>query len=1089
MQSQHIDGYRLSPQQARLWRLQREGGEGAFRVLGVILIDGAIAGRALEEAVGRVVARHEILRTTFHAPSGMSMPLQAIGPSTLPPFQTVDLSHLGQDSQIAQFIEDARALPFDFSQGPLLQVRTVALSPIRRAMLVCLPGLCADATTLHTVFNQLVDELEPAKGAPSGTSPQYADLAEWENELLASDAAVAAVEFWRAQMTPTSLEARLPFERPRRDSAAFEPCWMAWTLPPAAADLVRRVVAAQDVSLAAFFLGCWRTLLWRLTGSSDLTIAAGCHGRTYDELVLACGPLSKYLPVRIDCDTETTFVEVMQHADRVLREAFDQQEYFSWNGLTEPVGAEDHTPFLPFGFDYGQIPPRRQLADGVTLSLERLYHCTDRFKTRVSVDDRGDLLSVALYYDSNAIEHAHAAALMEQFQCVVRSAADRPTHCIADLNVLTEAERQRLLVAFNDTQAAYPADRRIVDLMEEAAAHAGQALAVVAGDARLTYAQLHERANRLARYLQKRGVSRGTLVGLHVDQSVDVLVGLLGILKAGGAYVPIDPEYPQERIELILQDTRAPLLLTTSELSTRLAGHDARAVCVDVERDVIEGESAVPVPPAATSEDLAYVIYTSGSTGRPKGVPITHRNLVHSTSARTMYYRDPVERYLLLSSFGFDSSVAGIFWTLCQGGTLILAPEGIQRDPDRIVALVEREAATHLLCLPTLYSLLLAAAGSGRLASLRTVIVAGEACPADLVRTHKDMLPQATLFNEYGPTEGTVWSTVYNCQLHESDAPVPIGRPIPNVQVFILDRRSALAPIGVPGELYIGGAGVADGYLNRPDLTAEKFVASPFARPNAGALRSHTEERLYRTGDLARYLPDGNIEFLGRIDQQVKIRGYRVELGEIEAVLARHPDVRQSVVAAREDPSGKRLVAYVVPVDRKAPAVDTLRQFLAASVPDFMVPSSFVFLEELPLNANGKVDRQALPEPGRDRPELARMYAAPRNAVEEVLAGLWASVLDLDRVGIHDNFFDLGGHSILVTRMVGQLRNTLREDVALRAVFETPTIAGLAETLLGDPDRRARIEKVAELLVQIDGLAEDQVERMLNAAAPERRAP
>jgi amino acid adenylation domain-containing protein len=553
---------------------------------------------------------------------------------------------------------------------------------------------------------------------------------------------------------------------------------------------------------------------------------------------------------------------------------------------------------------------------------------------------------------------------------------------------------------------------------------------------------------------------------------MEMVIGILGILKAGGAYLPLDPAYPKERLAFMLEDTGVSVLLTQERLLETLPKHTAKVICLDTDWESIQVridssiQNSPPHPPLVRGEyeegesqgagktqnpsSLAYAIYTSGSTGKPKGVLVTHQNLVHSTWTRHLYYHQPVTSFLLLSSFAFDSSVAGIFWTLCQGGMLVL-PQDFQKDPQQLTELIARHRVSHLLTVPSFYSLLLEQAKLGQLDSLRVAIVAGEVCRKELVERHYQQLPQASLFNEYGPTEGTVWSSVYHCQPCELNNQIPIGCPIANTQIYLLDAQLQPVPIGIVGELYIGGAGVARGYLNRPELTAEKFIPNPF-QPG---------ERLYKTGDLACYLPDGTIKFLGRIDHQVKLRGFRLELGEIEAVLNQYPGVQDVAAIVREDESGdQRLVAYVVPSQQQVLTLRELRDFLKERLPDYMMPSAFVLLDSLPLLPNGKVDRHALPVPEGLRPTLAAAYEAPRSEVERAIATVWRSMLHLEKVGIHDNFFDLGGHSLLMVQVNNKLRDVFNRDLSIVELFQNPTISSLAQYLSQKSEETTAFEAV-----------------------------
>jgi amino acid adenylation domain-containing protein len=573
-----------------------------------------------------------------------------------------------------------------------------------------------------------------------------------------------------------------------------------------------------------------------------------------------------------------------------------------------------------------------------------------------------------------------------------------------------------------------------------------------------------------------------------VERSPEMLVGLLGVLKAGAGYVPMDPGYPPERLAFMVADAQVAVLLTTEALVERLPGSMEGVSIVRLDSDwpaiaagagsEAGGEAGGDVGP----EHLAYVIYTSGSTGKPKGVEVRHRNLVHSTTARYGYYPSDPKRYLLLSSYAFDSSVVGIFWTLCRGGALVLPGEGREREVRELGELIAAQEVTTLLALPSLHGLLLDHVPAEQLVSLDTVIVAGEACTRDLVERHRERLPETGLHNEYGPTEASVWCTVFDCTDLEHGRGVPIGRPIANSRVYLLDRFGEPVPLGAPGELYVGGEGVARGYLGRAELTAERFVPDPFGDGSEDA-------RLYRTGDLARWLPDGNLEFLGRIDHQVKVRGYRVELGEIEDALLAGPGVAEAVVLAREDtPGDQRLVAYLVGRDGDRPDEEGALEGLRGRLPEYMLPGAFVTLPEIPRTPNGKVDRATLPAPDAARPSLAAAYVAPEGPVEESMAELWADVMGVERVGVEDSFFDLGGHSILAVRLVARLAETFQVEIQLRTLFDAPTVRGLIAALSRDPQQAKRLERAADLLAQLAQLSDEDVDAALEERAPGERA-
>jgi len=572
--------------------------------------------------------------------------------------------------------------------------------------------------------------------------------------------------------------------------------------------------------------------------------------------------------------------------------------------------------------------------------------------------------------------------------------------------------------------------------------------AVVAHDGQYSYAELNRRSNQLAHYLQSLGAGPETRVGIAVPRSAEMIVAALAVLKAGAAYVPIDPAYPLQRFTYLVEDSEVSLLLTHRLVPEGLSSRSINIIPLESHWSKVAGRPEYNPDPTTNGANLAYIIYTSGSTGNPKGVMVSHGNVINSTDVRARYYSQQPNRFLVLSSFSFDSSVAGIFWTLTSGGELWLPPEGTEKNVARISEFIRHGSITHLLALPSLYKSLLLHSTNNELRCLRTVIVAGEPCPADLVTEHFHHLPEARLFNEYGPTETTVWCTVYEASPIRSYHSVPIGRPLMNLEAHILDPEMKSVAPGKAGQLYIGGPQVARGYLNRPDLTAERFVPDPFAGvPGA---------RLYRSGDMAKYLADGNIDFLGRADQQVKIRGYRVELGEIESGLRQHPQIQDAAVACKNAGNdNQRLVAYVVP-KREGIDAATLRRFLRQSLPEYMIPAIYVSLRSLPLNANGKLDREALPDPGPA--ESQDTYVAPRTQVEQRLTQIWADLLRVKRVGIHDNFFELGGDSILGLQMAAHA-NKAGIRLNITQIIEQPTVAGLAATCTPAESTHAALPK------------------------------
>ncbi|MGI8503150.1 MAG: non-ribosomal peptide synthetase, partial [Hassallia sp.] len=817
--------------------------------------------------------------------------------------------------------------------------------------------------------------------------------------------------------------------------------------------------------ISAFFLACWEVLIWRFTGQIDIVIAAGSTGRKYAELESALGLFAKYLPVQLHLEETSSFIDILQQVNASLCEANKWEECFTWEQVLASEDNSTNLPFCAFGFNFETGYSRYESGE-ISFSIYQHYACIERFKIKLDCLHAADVINAELHYDTSLFFHEDITSLAEHFQQLLQSAIANPKAAIYELEILSDRQRKQLLIEFNNTQTHYPQTKSIIQVFEEQVRRTPNNFAIAFDNQKITYSELNERANQLAHYLQQLGVKPNDLVGLCVER-LYTIVGILGILKAGGAYVPLDPAYPSERLAFIFADSQVTVLLTQQHLVQKLPEHQAKTICLDTEWETIAQQSQENPRAKITSENLAYVIYTSGSTGKPKGVQIDQSNLVHSTIARITYYQEPVTSFLLLSSFAFDSSVAGIFWTLCCGGMLCLPQEG-GRDLLYLIKLIDQNHISHLLGLPSLYALLLEQAKREQLVSLRTVIVAGEACTKQLVELHLQQLPETSLFNEYGPTEATIWSSVYHCTSKLTTA-VPIGRPIANTQIYLLDSHLQPVPVSVAGEVYISGEGLARGYLNRPDLTTERFIPNPFS--------NQPGSRLYKTGDLARYLPDGNIEFKGRIDQQVKIRGYRIELGEVEAVLSQHPQVRSLVVIAREDePGHNRLVAYIVPEDGHSPSTSDFRHFLQTQLPEYMVPSAFVRLQSLPFTANGKVDRRALPAPDKVNAEIDEFFVAPRNSLEQQLADIWAELLRVQKVGIHNNFFALGGHSLLVTQLISRIRDALGVELLIQDVFANFTVAELSVIVTKKLTEQVDDESLARSLAELEELSDEDMQ-------------
>jgi amino acid adenylation domain-containing protein len=1041
------EGYRISPQQKHLWDIAARSGWQNFTVQAQYRLAGALDPAAIQTALDTVIANNEILRTGFQVPAGLTLPIQVIADP-----QPAPLTVAAGMQAFNNLAERERLTPFDPARPPLARFALARLAPESHLLLITASPLIADLAGLHNLMAQVSAALNGTP-PPDHAAMQYADFAEWLNRLLEEDEDRAAEqEYWYSQMVAAPIAIRLPCERIPANPNPYSLRRLTSTLDASLTARLADLGAARGSSLPAILLAAWQAFIHRQTGQAEFVMGLGCHGRTYDELQHAAGLFARALPLPV----QAAATECLPILDEVIAAAFDRQEFFSWDIVG--AGAGSPLPFFALGFDN---LPGFTAGAGHTITAELTAACasTDRFNLRLAAVPLAGGLDLQLYYDAELFEEGQAAAWLAQFCRLLAAFAAAPDAPAGALAMLSAAETAQLLETFNQTALPQPP---FIPLHAQIAAQPPAATALRHAGASLTYGELNARAAHAAQMLQRAGAQPGDFVGLLFENSFDLFAALLGALRAGCAYLPLAADYPADRIAFMLADSGAKILLTAAKHLPRADGFTGVAICLDSASLPPPGEPA----PGWSSQpgDTAYLIYTSGSTGQPKGVPISHANLVSSNFARAAYYRQAPARYLLLSSFAFDSSVAGIYWALAAGGTLILPHTEDVRDTRHLADLIAAEQVTHTLALPSLYNLLLDE-DRAKLASLRLVIVAGEACPAPLVEKHFAALPHAALYNEYGPTEATVWCSVFNCA-EPLRGSVPIGKPIPNTRLYIVNESLQPAPPGAPGELCVASPGVARGYLNRPQETAAKFVPNPFG---AGTL--------YKTGDLARWLPDGHLEFLGRVDHQVKIRGYRIELGEIEAALARHPAVREAVVLAREDtPGDRRLVAYVV-IPAGA-AVDDLRTFLSGSLPEYMLPAAFVPLPDLPRTPNGKLDRARLPAPDRARPASAAAYAAPRNPLEITLSHIWGEVLSLNQVGIHDNFFTLGGHSILVTQLVSRLRESLPVEFPMRTIFDHPTIASLAGYIQQTAPNPAHLARAAELAAQLAATPDDQLDNL-----------
>jgi len=1055
----------LSFSQEQLWFLaQVEPNIPVYNEPCTIRFPGAIDVDALEKALNAIINRHESLRTRFMAVDGQ--PVMVIEPFSTFNLTAIDLKHLPEQQCEAEALRLAKIeaiKPFDLSSDLLLRATLMQLSDKDYRLFLTFHHIIIDAVSLYNIFLKELAALYKAFSTSQALTlaelpVQYADFAVWQRQLFTEEILESRLNYWKQQLADLPI-LELPLDRSRPPIQTFQGARQGFALSKDLTAALKALSRKEEVTLYTTLLTAFKTLLYRYSGQEDIVVGTVSAGRNQPEIEGLIGFFVNTLVLRTNVSGNPSFQELLFRVREVTLAAYAHED-LPFEKLVEILQPERNLTQNPlFQVAFTAQPSMPSLSEGWTLSYPDINTDTAKFDLTLDVEERLEEIVGWFEYNADLFEASAIARMIGHFQTLLEGIVANPKQQISELPLLTEAERYKLLIEWNNTFAEYPQDKCIHQLFEEQVAQTPNNIAVAFEAQQLTYRELNARANQLAHYLRsvfaerlvgaasrrKEKLSRSNslevspevLVGICTERSFDTIVGILGILKAGAAYVPIDPAYPSERIAYLLNHSQLSILLTQKQLAASLPEHQARVVCLDSDWSEISVMSELPPISDVTPENLAYIIYTSGSTGKPKGVKVAHRGLCNLAIAQIKLFDvQPSSRVLQFISLSFDASIGEIVTALCAGARLCLGTREELQPGQPLLQLLQKGEITHISITPSA----LAAVPTQKLPALQTIIVGGEPCPPSLVA---QWAKGRRFFNAYGPTESTVCTTVAQC--FEGMELLPIGRPINNTQVYILDRHLQPVPIGVPGELHIASVGLAQGYLNRPDLTDEKFISNPYSSETVRAYSAELGSRLYKTGDLARYLPDGNIEFLGRIDHQVKIRGFRIELGEIEAVLNQHPDVRETVVIARKNSTGdNQLVAYIVPRQQLALAITDLRRFLKEQLPDYMMPSAFVVLETLPLTPNGKVDRRALPAPEKF-PELEESFVAPRTQIEEILASIWSNILSIDTVGVHDNFFLLGGHSLLATQVISRVCDTFDIELPLRNLFAAPTIAELAE--------------------------------------------
>ena len=1025
----------LSVSQRRLWVLERLNPQNPVHNVSCGLrLEGALDVDRLERAWRDIVQDHEILRTRFQTIEGTPQPLVA---DHLPPLTILNVTGASADEQNERLLHMATAearRPLDVSRGPLIRGLLFRLAASQHVFLLVAHRIACDDASLNVLANEIASGYESFQGvdAPTqGPAPmQRGDFVSEQNKL-----STEGLSYWNQRLggAPSSLD--LPTDRPRPAEQTFQGACQTFSIGKQCLDRLKGIGDSHGVTSFTILLSAFDVLLSIYSRQDDVIVGTAVSGRNEPALKNTVGPLENIVVLRTDLSGEPSFTELLGRVHSTVEEAFSHQDV-PLELLLEELPLErdlSRNPLFQVAFGIRQNCAECQWAGGIAATTFEIESGTERFDLSLDLTETADSIHGRLSYSIDLWEAATIDRMVKHYTTLLAGFAADPGRSICDVSPLTEAERHKVLIEFNATAKDYRRDLCIHDFFAEQAERTPEATAVVCGHERLSYRELNIRANRLGHYLRRQGVGPEVLVGICAERSLELLVGILGILKAGGAYVPLDPAYPRDRLAVILEDAKTPILLTQQKLKSVLPQGAPRLIFLDSDWPEIAQEPGTHPSQTVASNNLGYVLFTSGSTGRPKGVALEHRSAATFIQwARDVFLPEEIAGTLLSTSVCFDLSVFEMFVPLSMGGKVIIAQNALE--------LPKLPAAREVTLINTVPSAITELLRMGAVPpSVRVVNLAGEALLDSLAQQIYEKTQVRKVYNLYGPTEDTTYSTY---TLVPRGGEVTIGKPLPNTQAYILDKHYHPLPIGVPGELYLAGDGLARGYFGREDLTQERFVANPFEH-QAGA-------RMYRTGDLARFLPDGNIQYLGRIDNQVKVRGFRIELEEIESVLTKHPSVQAAVVIAREDiPGDKRLVAYVVPSSALI-SVTVLKDAVRSRLPEFMVPSFFVEMEALPLSPNGKINRKLLPAP--DQSATNSDVAHARDELESTLVKIWRNVLGIPNIGIRDNFFDLGGHSLKAARLITEVGEATGIELPLSALFRGATVESLAQLIRNQED-------------------------------------